>query len=268
MHPVIHLIWFSPTQTTRKIVEAIAAGIGGNEQRHYDLTRRQGGLDLELEVGLAIFGFPVYAGRVPEVFLERIERLSAAGVPAVLVALYGNREYEDALVELRDVVAGKGFSVVAAGTFIGEHSYSTDAQPVAPGRPDAADLEAAREFGGAIGEQWRAGFSKSPPRIPGNWPYRERAPLGGIAPETDRERCTLCGACAEVCPTFVITVANQVSTQAQGCVMCCACVRRCPEDARAMDHPMVAERRRLLLEHCGWRKEPEMFLCKGEIKKY
>ena len=54
--------------------------------------------------GTAIVGVPVYAGRVPELCLERLAGFSVDAVAAVLVVLYGNREYEDALAELRDVL--------------------------------------------------------------------------------------------------------------------------------------------------------------------
>lgn len=255
-----HLIYFSPTKTTRKIVEQIAAGLNSHDVEHYDLTRVDGMVDLRLEDGLAIIGIPVYAGRVPEVFLKRIEGVSAAGIPAVLVALYGNREYEDALVELRDVAHSKGFAVIAAGAFIGEHSYSTAEQPIAANRPDEADLQKAKEFGARIGEKLQGAVAMATPQIPGNVPYRERLPLGGVAPETDRERCTLCGTCATVCPTFVIRVQKEVVTDAQNCVMCCACVKYCPENARALRHPIVNARREMLINNCSQRKEPACFL--------
>ncbi|OHB25529.1 MAG: FeS-binding protein [Desulfuromonadaceae bacterium GWC2_58_13] len=254
-----HLIYFSPTKTTKKIVEGIAAGLGSGEIEHYDLTRMEHGLDLRLSDGVAVIGVPVYAGRVPEVCLERMKNLSAAGVPALLVALYGNREFEDALVELRDLAICKGFSVIAAGAFIGEHSYSTGAQPIAVNRPDESDLRKAREFGAAIAKRMEKNSRLETPAMPGNVPYRERLPLGGIAPETDRDRCNLCGACVEVCPTFVIAATDEVTTEAENCILCCACVKDCPEGARALNHPVVEGRREMLIKNCSKRREPELF---------
>lgn len=255
-----HLIFFSPTVTTKKTVEQIAAGIGATECHLYDLTRMETGLDLELSDGLALVGIPVYAGRVPEICLERMTRLSATGIPVVLVALYGNREFEDALVELRDVAVAKGFQVVAAGAFIGEHSYSTDGRPIAANRPDTADLQLAAEFGEAIARRLQTGEESPTPIIPGNTPYRERVQLGGVAPETDPELCTLCGRCAAVCPTFVIKVEKMVLTEAAHCLMCCACVKICPEQARQMKHPAVEAKREMLVRNCAERKEPVWFL--------
>ena len=84
---------------------------------------------------------PVYAGRVAPIALQRIRRLKGENAPVVLVSVYGNRDYEDALVELRDETTRLGFTPLAAGAFIGEHSYSRPGMPVAEGRPDANDLQ-------------------------------------------------------------------------------------------------------------------------------
>jgi len=255
-----HLIYFSPTKTTKKIIEQIAAGFNASNSEHYDLTQMEPGLEIQLTDGLAIIGVPVYAGRTPEIFLKRIQKLSAVNVPAVLVVLYGNRAFEDALVELRDVVISKGFTVVAAGTFIGEHSYSTSKQPIAANRPDAADLQKAKEFGEIIARQMQKNIGKIAPEIPGDVPYKERAPLGGISPETNHELCTLCATCAKVCPTSVITVEREVMTEAKSCVLCCACVKSCPEKARELKHPMIEARREMLINKCNKRREPDYFI--------
>lgn len=254
----LRLIYFSPTGTTRTVLEAIAEGFVTQRIEHYDLTRATQ-RSAHFREGVAIIGIPVYAGRVPEVCLARLAGFTAAGVPAVLVALYGNREYEDALVELRDVATQAGFSAVAAGAFIGEHSYSTAAQPIAAGRPDAADLAIARQFGRDVARKLDSEDHPATPAFPGNVPYRDRLPLGGIAPETN-SACTLCGICADVCPTFVIQVESEVITQADDCIMCCACVKQCPVQARELNHPVIRERRNMLFGNFSRRKEPELFL--------
>lgn len=255
-----HLIYFSPTRTTKKIVEQIAAGLGAQQMLHHNLTLSDSSLTESINEGVAVIGIPVYAGRVPEVCLERMQGISSTGVPAVLVALYGNREFEDALVELRDVATTAGFSVVAAGAFIGEHSYSTAEQPIAANRPDSSDLQKAKVFGEAIAAKLAADEELKTPNIPGDVPYKERVPLGGVAPVTNSELCTLCGTCAKVCPTFVVKVGTEVKTDAEDCFMCCACVKDCPEHARELSHPRVQERRDLLIQHCSQRKEPVIFL--------
>lgn len=64
--------------------------------------------------------------------------------------MYGNREYEDALLELNNIVVEAGFQPVAGGAFIDEHSFENDSTPIAKGRPDIKDLQKATEFGRTI----------------------------------------------------------------------------------------------------------------------
>ena len=256
----LHQIYFSPTGTSRKIVAAVASGLAAETSASYDLTCQREPVEQTLAEGVAVIGFPVYAGRVPDVFLQRLSRFKAQNTPAVLVALYGNREYEDALVELSDVVSAAGFNVVAAAAFIGEHSYSTAEQPIAAGRPDRSDLDKAEAFGAQVAKKLAVEDLNRAPTLPGHRPYRDRPPLGGIAPESDPASCTLCGRCAHVCPTFVIDVGTEVVTRAEDCVMCCACVKDCPTGARKMAHPLIQERRTMLINNCSRRKEPELFL--------
>ena len=255
----VHLIYFSPTGTTKKICASIARGLGTKNVTHYDVTLPDASFETLLTGGVAIIGIPVYAGRMPELCLQRLQTITSKGVPAVLVALYGNREFEDALVELRDVSIVQGFNVIAAGAFIGEHSYSTTERPIAAGRPDAEDLEQAVQFGQQVAEKIERGAFILP-EIKGNVPFKERVQFGGVAPETDNEKCTLCGKCARVCPTGVITVTGSVTTHAENCIMCCACVKVCEVEARPFNHPRIEERREMLLKNCSTPKMPEIFL--------
>lgn len=62
---------------------------------------------------------------------------------AIIVVVYGNWDYVDALIELRDIAVKMGFKPIAAAAFIGEHSFSTEDSPIAYGRPDISDLNIA-----------------------------------------------------------------------------------------------------------------------------
>jgi flavodoxin/NAD-dependent dihydropyrimidine dehydrogenase PreA subunit len=254
-----HLVYFSPTGTTRKVAEGIAQGLGADKVVHYDLTPADARFETVLTDGVAIIGIPVYAGRVPELCLQRLQAITARHMPAVLVALYGNREFEDALVELRDLSVAKGFNVIGAGAFIGEHSFSTPAHPIAAGRPDAEDLKLALQFGKQVAAKIEAGDFNTPD-IDGNVPYRERPDFGGMAPETDSEQCTLCGKCAAVCPAGVIAVGDSVATNAENCIMCCACVKACEVKARSFTHPWIEEKRPMLQKNCSTPKEPQIHI--------
>ncbi len=259
------LVYFSPTQTTRRVVEAIAQGTEINSIEHLDLTPPEArtGRVREIENQLTIIGVPVYAGRVPLEAAHRLQQLKARGAPAVIVVLYGNRAYEDALLELRDLAVGLGFTPVAAGAFIGEHSYANETTPIASGRPDSDDLTKAREFGKLIRiklEKIHELHRVPPLTVPGNSPYRERGATLKLPPESQRDLCMRCGTCSTVCPTAAITIGDAVVTDGTSCISCCACVKSCPAQARMVADPETRERAARLSKTCGERKEPEIYL--------
>ena len=69
---------------------------------------------------LLLIGVPVYMGRVPALIHEWLVSLRLHQTPTVCVVVYGNRVYEDALLELTDIVRGCGGIPIAGGAFIGE----------------------------------------------------------------------------------------------------------------------------------------------------
>ena len=127
------LFTFSPTGTTRRVAEQVAKGLGLYRSTTCDLTLPPLGTSglQESAFDLAVIGAPVHAGRLPPVMVERLRWIKGGGRPAVLIAVYGNRAFEDALMELADVAMAVGFRTLAAAAFIGEHSYSTAGLPIA-----------------------------------------------------------------------------------------------------------------------------------------
>ncbi len=261
----VTLAYFSPTGTTKKVLEGITETIGANSVRHIDLTRPE---ILSKEIpgikeGLAILGAPVYAGRIPPEAEERFRKLKGNDIPTVVIALYGNREYEDALIELRDIAVRQGFKPVAGGVFIGEHSFTSEEIPLAAGRPDTQDIDIARDLGRKIAVKMKE--IERPADIPelsvpGNIPFRERVNHDNTPPETDNRYCMKCQACVGVCPTAAVTFNGEVITDADSCILCCACVKYCPTGARQITNPMIGRIRKWLSETCKERKEPEVFV--------
>ena len=261
----VKLIYFSPTQTSKRILEAAAGGMGIEAVSHIDLTPPDAATRDFGELGneLAVIGVPVHGGRVPVEAKKRLKRLKAGGTPAALVVLYGNRAFEDALLELKDLAVAAGFIPVAGAAFIGEHSFSTAGRPIAEDRPDAGDLAKAADFGKAVIEKVGGleQLDDAPVlEVPGNDPHRERNKPADISPITNEELCVLCGTCASVCPTAAVTVDETVTTKGLECILCCACVKNCPTGARVMNAPPILKIASWLYDNFSERKEPEVFL--------
>jgi len=261
----IKLIYFSPTQTTKQVLEGIVQGIGVATVEDLDLTPPSAKTQAfgEIYDEFVIIGAPVYGGRVALEAAKRLQRLKAKKVPAAIVVVYGNREYEDALLELKNLTEEVGFIPVAGGVFIGEHSYSNDNTPIACGRPDGSDIEKAKEFGTLIRKKMRRRhFSDELPplQLPGNFPYKERKNRPKISPVSQETLCTLCGTCATVCPTGAIIVDEKVVTDPNECIFCCSCVKNCPTQARVMEEPRIKQIAERLSRDCRERKEPEVYV--------
>lgn len=91
---------------------------------------------------------------MPNVLLPFLkERVQGGGALAVAVVLFGNRNFDDSLIELRDILCADGFAVVGGAAFVGEHSFS---RTLGAGRPDAADMAEMDDFSRALAEKVRA----------------------------------------------------------------------------------------------------------------
>lgn len=261
----VKLVYFSPTGTTKIILENIAKGINAENVEQVNLTLSEEIKDTIIPSPgeLIIMGAPVYGGRLPVDAIKRLSLIKGSDNPAVVVVTYGNREFEDALLELKNLALDSGFIPVAGGAFIGEHSFSTENIPIAKGRPDALDVQKAIDFGRNIRNkvmELQSAEGQVDLKIPGRFPYESAgARAMAVSPVTKEDLCTLCGTCAGVCPTAAISVDGRVSTEIDLCIRCCACVKNCPTGARVMDDSTWKNIAIWLKENCGTRKEPQIF---------
>jgi len=257
----LNLIYFSPTGTTKKILQTISKELFHEKTDEYNLSDKDFDRNIDLaNDDLAIIGVPVYGGRVPITAVERLEKLHASNTPAVLVVLYGNRHYDDALLELKEIATKSGFNIIAGAAFIGEHSFSTKAKPIAEGRPDCDDLQKAIGFAHKILEKIKIETDEEID-LPGNNPYKARGKsLEPMSPETVKDECNNCGLCIDVCPTKAISFSKGIVTDKNLCIWCCACVKKCPKDARFFDNETIDTFRDRLHSLFSERKEPEFFM--------
>ena len=260
----VKLIYFSPTGTTQKVLESIAKGITVEDVEHIDLTLPEGAQQTipPFSDELVIIGAPVYGGRLPVDAINRFKQLKASKTLAILIVVYGNREFEDALLELKNLAIELGFNPVAGGAFIGEHSFASKDVPIANGRPDSLDVQKAMDFGAKIKDKVTALQSPDAQmdlEIPGRFPYEGGPRSMAFSPVTKEDTCTVCSTCASVCPTAAISINGSVATKIELCIRCCACIKNCPTGARVWEDSMMKKIVNWLNKNCSTRKEPQIF---------
>lgn len=253
----VHGVFFSATGTTRKVVDSLAGQLHPGAVRH-DIAKRPFLSRMPLAADdLAVVGVPVYNGRVPPVALQSLAKLQGSGSRAV--AVYGNRDYDDALLELVDTLGANGFSVVAAAAFIGRHSIFPQ---VAEGRPDASDMNAVAAFAHQCADRLATTPPATTPPIKGNRPYRETQPVP-LKPSIDAAVCNACGTCAIACPVKALKLdrANRrIVRRDDLCISCAACIHVCPSGAQAFRGEQYEKFGKAFAEKMSARKEPEFFL--------
>ena len=244
-------VYFSATGTTEKVVTTLAKSMAQALNAEYKETcfnapaSRKTALEFTAE-DLVVVGVPVYAGRVPNLILPYVQGMihgnGALGVPVVL---YGNRNFDDGLMELRNVMRDNGFHPISAAAIVGEHSFSTT---LGAGRPDADDMALIATLADKTVETVKA-LTEAPNQaiaVEGCDPIRpyytprdrNGEPIKDFLkakPVTHADKCVKCGLCAQLCPMGSID-SEDFSNVVGKCIKCCACVKKCPTGAKYFDH--------------------------------
>ncbi len=263
-------VWFSATGTTRKTVTAVSRAVAealGAEWKEYSFNlpaARERDLCFS-PTDLVVFGVPVYAGRVPNLLLPYVrDRVKGNGALAVPVVLYGNRDFDDGLMELRNVLAGNGFHPITAGAFVGEHSFST---VLGAGRPDEEDMALAGTLAEKTAAKAKAltAAPETPVPVEGCDPVRpyytprdrHGEPIRDFLkakPETDPQKCVRCGLCARLCPLG--SISPEDVSRVGKCFKCCACVKNCPKGAKYFAHAGYLYHQHELEDQYAGRRSP------------
>lgn len=248
-------IVFSPTGGTQKVAALLTDALEGEVIRVNLTDSKQDFSAVTLtQEDVAVICVPSYGGRVPAVAVKRLTALHGNGARAVLVCVYGNRAYEDTLVELEDAAKQAGFRVIAAVAAVAEHSV---ARQFAAGRPDAQDAKQISDFAEQIQDKLSAqDFSE--PAIPGNRPYKKAGGVSVVPKPT--KACTNCGVCAAKCPVQAIDKENAKKVDEKACISCMRCISVCPQSARKVNPIMLRAAGLMLKKVCFERKACELFL--------
>ncbi len=252
----LYEISFSATDTTRKCVETVASVIGMPIEDIINLTDNGDvpSLDITAE-DVAIVATPVYGGRIPAMAAEKLHRIQGDGAKAIAMVVYGNRDYDDALLELTDILTANGFKIVSASAFIAQHSIFPK---VGASRPDASDIDKLKGFGRKSREILD---SNAVPEltIKGNRPYKV---YGGVPvhPVGDPGTCKKCGVCIEECPADAIDASAPWTTDASKCISCGRCITVCPHDSRHYKGLKYAIIGTLFKAMFSKRKEPDIMI--------
>jgi Heterodisulfide reductase, subunit A and related polyferredoxins len=272
------IIYFSPTDATKKIINAVAKGMNIAVKQQIDLTspKVRNAAPPALSGEIIFVGVPVYALGIPGILAAYLANLRGSGRPAVLITVYGNIDEGIALNELHAIAKKSGFKVIGAGSFVGEHSFSTTGTPIAENRPDSGDLKKAEAFGHKLREkvQKTNSFNNITMEIPSSKiqlfmsrmiPFMKKVfrPSGAkIFVKTslaDMKSCTHCGLCVNLCPMGAID-RDTLKINNQQCLRCCSCVKRCPRKARKIIYRPKLLVTKVLTAKSKAAKEPKIYL--------
>lgn len=259
----LYEIHFSPTGGTKETVDVISAQ-WNIPKSIIDLADMNVEFDKYEFYGddLCVIGVPSFGGRVPAVAVQRIRQLKANNTPTIIIATYGNRNYDDTLVELQEIVENVGFCVVAALAVVTQHSIFPQ---IATGRPDALDKSKLAEMAIKIKVyiERANGFNKA--KLSGeNRQYKEYKGVP-LKPVTS-SKCMKCGICANNCPVGAIPLDNPKVTDNEKCISCMRCVRRCPKGARKISELKSSMILMKIKKECQERKDIEIFVNKNISK--
>ncbi|HHU52645.1 MAG TPA: 4Fe-4S binding protein [Clostridiaceae bacterium] len=298
----VYTIFFSPTGGTKSIACMIGDGIASQlsvVNNKIDFTLPDQRLDKHCftEHDLAIFAMPVYAGRIPNKILPFVQSLfSGENTPVVLISVFGNRSFDEALMELKIELEKRNFKAIAAAAIVSQHVFS---EQLAKNRPDQQDLQEIQQFitditemilrqqnkvdnsdrvyhteqnipeESALINQKNVIKTKSAGLdLPGHDPVGPYyVPLGAdgkpvhflkAKPDTDINLCINCKACAKSCPMGSISI-DDVCSVPGICIKCQACIKICPTNAKYFSDPAFISHVKMLEKNYSDRADNEFF---------
>ena len=252
----VYEIYFSPTGGTKKVANIVAKGIGG-EVLAVDMIKHPEKLhQIEFKAeDVCLVAVPSYGGRVPTVVVDELKKIKGNGAKAVLVAVFGNRDIDDTLTELQDVLTASGFTCFVGMEAVAEHSLM---HQFAAGRPDLEDEKMLMLFAKEIKEKLAHGNGEAELNLPGSHDYKEYNGVP-LKPKANK-KCISCGLCAKECPAGAIPKDNPRMTDKEKCISCMHCVSVCPKNTRHYSKLISMIAGQKMKKNCTERKENKLYI--------
>jgi len=249
MEPEIFVAYMSPNGSTRVVGETL-------KETFLRLKRAVSVLDLAdssrippfmeaieragdracLVVGAPVYGFVA----VPPVmaFIDRLPDMT--GAFAVPYITWGKVTSGAALWQMGKALMKKRCRIAGAAKVLALHSMVWWADhPPGEGHPDKADKRKLEELAEILDARFGSppvpclsldALDYQPPEKAGDMKKRIGVVRKPVQKDVDREACTRCGLCSEVCPVAAVNL-NPYPEFGPACFDCLNCIRLCPEGA-------------------------------------
>lgn len=250
----IHLVYFSPTGGTKRAAIYLSENLAKNINE-IDLSSPKYFSKTFEGNDIVLFAAPVFGGRIPDYVAEKLKTCHGNSTTAITIVVYGNRAYDDAVLELNDVVKAQGFQILASAAVIAKHAMASE---IAVGRPDKEDYLKLKEYADKILEKFKNKQDSLDISVPGKRPYITWNPIHVIPLVSNN--CTKCGMCAIQCPTQAISNEDPKITNPLKCILCMRCISNCPKKARSLPAPIQQVIEQKLSPLKNIRRENELFI--------
>ena len=250
----IYALYFSPTGGTKRVLDILISA-WDCEKEYIDLSdRNNASINISFaNTDICVVAVPSFSGRVPQFIIPKLRKIQGKGIKAMLVTAYGNRAFDDTLLELKDTIEGCGFICSCAIAAVTRHSVLPR---YGEGRPDSADIEELKQFSRKCKEIMEK--SSLTVTVPGNRPYRKYV-LIPINPKGNKQ-CINCGLCYRSCPVSAIPCDNYRVCDRSKCISCLQCVSVCPKNARRINSVILKIAELKMRKLCSGRKVNKLYV--------